>query len=58
MQFKHREWLELTATVFMQRIRAGNERTREMLACSRDQVEKSKELLRAQVPKVWPRQPP
>ena len=57
MQLKHTEWLQLTATVFMQRLHAGNELTREMLARSREQIDKSRELLRGEVPRTWGRPP-
>jgi hypothetical protein len=54
MHVKHREWLELQAIVFAQRTRARSEVVREMIVRSRKQIEKSKELLRAEVPRTWP----
>ena len=45
------EWLELQAIVFAERMRARNEAAREIIARSRQQIEKSKELLRAEVPR-------
>ena len=52
MQVKHREWLQLYATVFMQRFKARDEVTRQMLARSQEQIKKSKELLNTEVPRT------
>jgi hypothetical protein len=54
MHVKPREWLELQAIVFVQRTRARNEAVREIIVRSRKQIEKSKALLRAEVPQTWP----
>ena len=54
MHVKHREGLELQAIVFAERMRARNEAAREIIARSRQQIEKSKELLRAEVPQTRP----
>ena len=57
MHVKHREWLELYTVVIMQRLRARNELTRQMIARSYEQIDESRQLLWAEVPRTWYRPP-
>jgi hypothetical protein len=58
MHDKHREWVELLTNIALERLRAKSERTFALLRRSYEQIEKSKELLKIEVPRVWPPKPP
>jgi hypothetical protein len=51
---RDREWLERWLAVRRARLQAGHDLTREQVRRSCDQIKRSYDLLRYDVPKVWP----
>jgi hypothetical protein len=52
------DWVEKYIAAKLEKLREGNERTRQQLRKSVAQIALSEELLKMPVPKVWPPKPP
>jgi hypothetical protein len=52
------DWVAKFTSAKLDRLRAGNDRTRELLRRSNGLIAKSEDLLKAEVPKVWHPGPP